>query len=89
MTLTGKLQNIPDDVAHSKVVVLIGDKEYEATLSGDTWTASVPGNAMVAGGEGPASLVVKAVLSDAAGNEAQVQVTHEYVVDTTPLPEDW
>ncbi|WP_240933129.1 Ig-like domain-containing protein [Diaphorobacter sp. HDW4B] len=89
VTLTGKLQNIPDDVAHSKVVVLIGDKEYEATLSGGTWTASVPGSAMVAGGEGPASLVVKAVLSDAAGNEAQMQVTHDYVVDTTPLPEDW
>ncbi|WP_353236415.1 Ig-like domain-containing protein, partial [Diaphorobacter ruginosibacter] len=89
VTLSGQLANVPSDVADTRITVTVNGSLHEATLVGSSWSASVPGSELVAAGEGGAAVDVKAILSDAAGNEAQLQITHGYEVKTTPIADDW
>ena len=78
--LSGTLTGVPADVAQTHVVVSLNGVNYEATVSGNSWSVQVPGNGLVA--DLHHQLQVTVLCSDAAGNAAQLMSNKDYGVDT-------
>ncbi|WP_313300941.1 Ig-like domain-containing protein [Diaphorobacter sp.] len=80
ITLSGTLSGIPADVIGTIVQVTVNGITYDAVVNGGTWSVDVPGTGLTA--DMARSVAVKALLSDAAGNEAELNATRSYDVDT-------
>ncbi|RII81636.1 Ig-like domain-containing protein, partial [Neopusillimonas maritima] len=60
------------------VTITVGENSYEATVSGGTWSVSVPGSVLAANSNVSASVTT----TDAAGNTANASTSQGYTVDT-------
>ncbi|RII82979.1 retention module-containing protein, partial [Neopusillimonas maritima] len=60
------------------VTVTVGENSYEATVSGGTWSVSVPGSVLAANSNVSASVTT----TDVAGNSTSASSTQGYTVDT-------
>ncbi|RIY39139.1 retention module-containing protein, partial [Neopusillimonas maritima] len=60
------------------VIVTVGGNSYEATVSGGTWSVSVPGSVLAANSNVSASVTT----TDVAGNSTSASSTQGYTVDT-------
>ncbi|WP_284336576.1 Ig-like domain-containing protein [Comamonas sp. NoAH] len=81
VTLTGTLTGVPSDVTATKVIVALNGKDYEAIVTGTTWSVVVEGQAL--GADSDHKVDVKATLSDAAGNSSTLLTSQSYTVSTT------
>ncbi|RIY38673.1 beta strand repeat-containing protein, partial [Neopusillimonas maritima] len=76
VTLTGTVGGDVQD--GDTVTVTVGENSYEATVSGGTWSVSVPGSALATNSNVSASVTT----TDAAGNSTSASSTQGYTVDT-------
>ncbi|MCE7058235.1 Ig-like domain-containing protein, partial [Algoriphagus sp. AGSA1] len=76
VTLTGTVGGDVQD--GDTVTVTVGENSYEATVSGGTWSVSVPGSVLAANSNVSASVTT----TDAAGNSTSASTSQGYTVDT-------
>ncbi|RII81639.1 Ig-like domain-containing protein, partial [Neopusillimonas maritima] len=76
VTLTGAVGGDVQD--GDTVTVTVGENSYEATVSGGTWSVSVPGSVLANNSNVSASVST----TDAAGNTANASTSQGYTVDT-------
>src|SRR5690606_4870328 len=60
------------------VTITVGENSYEATVSGGTWSVSVPGSVLANNSNVSAAVST----TDAAGNTANASTSQGYTVDT-------
>ncbi|PID62879.1 MAG: hypothetical protein CR974_02940 [Gammaproteobacteria bacterium] len=80
-TLTGKLDKLDADLATAKVTVSIAGNDYDATVSGKTFSVDVP-TAVLAGASQVSATVS---VTDTAGNVVMQQATQDYIVSAAPV----
>ncbi|RIY38620.1 Ig-like domain-containing protein, partial [Neopusillimonas maritima] len=76
VTLTGAVGGDVQD--GDTVTITVGENSYEATVSGGTWSVSVPGSVLAEN----SNVSVSVTTTDAAGNTANASTSQGYTVDT-------
>ncbi|WP_216070680.1 S-layer family protein, partial [Acinetobacter sp. 8I-beige] len=84
ITVTGTL-TISTDAATTTVIVTVNGAEYPAIVTGNTWTASIPGSQFA---DGAGNVSVEAVFTDPAGNASPATADAAYTLDIPAVLND-
>ena len=84
ITVTGTLTT-PTDAATTTVIVTVNGADYPAIVTGNTWTASIPGSQFA---DGAGNVSVEAVFTDAAGNASPATADAAYTLDIPAVLND-
>ncbi|MEG1680906.1 MAG: Ig-like domain-containing protein, partial [Stenotrophomonas sp.] len=82
ISLTGTLTGLPSDAKGVKISISLNGSTYDAIVNGTAWSVNVPGIQLV--NDSDHQFEVKVIVSDEAGNAAQLDGSKWYEAITTP-----